>query len=134
MTNSVPATNKLSSLMYGFIGDMASILAFALLARVAHSDRLDVSFVGWMQTAWPFLTGVLVAWIIMHFTQWEPTKVSPSGLMVWLSAVVIGLGLWGFTHGHVPHWSFMIVAGSTSAAFLLGWRAIVKLVIRNKSK
>lgn len=115
---------KACSDWYIFSGDVASILAFALLARAAHRNDLPFTFIGWADTAWPFLTGLLTSWMAMHFTGWLPHKVAPAGVFVWLMSVVFGLSIWGIRHGAVPHWSFMIVAGSVSGALLMGYRAI----------
>lgn len=107
--------------------DIASILAFALLARIAHnSPELPLSFVGWLDTAWPFVTGIILGWILDLAKKWEPSHVAPGGVAVWLVTVITGLGIWGIRHSAFPHWSFIIVASSMSALFLLGWRAIAK--------
>ena len=109
------------------LADTASILAFALLARVAHnSPELPLNFVGWLDTAWPFLTGIILGWLVNLAAKWNPSKVAPGGVAVWLIAVVTGLGIWGVRHAAFPHWSFIMVAGSMSALFLLGWRGLAK--------
>jgi len=107
--------------------DVASILAFALLARVAHnSPELPLNFVGWLDTAWPFVTGIILGWILNLAAKWKPEQVAPGGVAVWLVTVVTGLGIWGIRHAAFPHWSFIVVASSMSALFLLGWRAVAK--------
>lgn len=107
--------------------DVASILAFALLARVAHnSPELPLNFVGWLDTAWPFVTGIILSWILNLAAKWKPEQVAPGGVAVWLVTIVTGLGIWGVRHAAFPHWSFIVVASSMSALFLLGWRAVAK--------
>ncbi|MFC4157149.1 DUF3054 domain-containing protein [Corynebacterium marambiense] len=103
--------------------DLAALLLFALLARLAHrGDGLEFSIGGWLGTAWPFLVGVLLAYGILAVKRREPLPINPGGLTVWLVTLVTGLAIWGVRHSAIPHWSFMIVAGLMSGLLLLGWR------------
>ncbi|WP_323374322.1 DUF3054 domain-containing protein [Corynebacterium pygosceleis] len=107
--------------------DLTAILLFALLARLAHrGDGLEFSVGGWLATAWPFLAGVLLAYVILAVKHREPLPVNPGGITVWLVALVTGLTIWGIGHNSIPHWSFMIVAGVMSALLLLGWRTLAR--------
>lgn len=115
--------------------DIGSILIFALLARMAHnSAELPLSFFGWLDTAWPFLLGVAAAWglwgsRVIGIRHWGMYRF---GTLVWLCAVLAGLGIWTLTHGHLPHWSFVLVASVTSAIFLFGWRYAAHALSRKR--
>lgn len=110
--------------------DSIAISLFALFARIAHqSDGMPLSISGWFQTMLPFLAGVFIAYLIVILPMKAPAElIRPTGLTVWVSAVVIGLTVWGFNNGEVPHWSFMIVATTASAILLLGWRALYRVI------
>lgn len=110
-----------------FITDLVMILVFAFLARLAHnSPDLPFSLGGVLNTAWPFWLGVALAWAYLTYRRLPGAALSPAGVTVWLSAVVVGLLIWGIKHQSFPHWSFIIVASVTSAILLFGWRAFAR--------
>ena len=110
-------------------GDIVAIGVFALLARIAHqSEDMPLSFAGWLSTLWPFALGVALGWGVAALTGRDGRRVRSGGLMVWLITVVCGLTIWGVKHGAVPHWSFMVVAGTMSALLMLGWRGVASAV------
>ncbi|AIG64810.1 membrane protein [Corynebacterium atypicum] len=114
-------------------GDLAAIGAFALFARIAHrSETMPLNFLGWLSTLWPFALGVFLGWGIVALTGKDAHAVRGGGIVIWLVTVVVGLTVWGMKHGQVPHWSFMIVAGSMSALLMLGWRGVATAVKSRK--
>lgn len=114
-----------------FITDLVMIFVFALLARIAHNSQdLPLSFLGVLNTAWPFWLGMLLAWAYIAYRRLPGAAVSPAGLIAWIVSVIVGLAIWGIKHQAVPHWSFIIVASVTSAILLLGWRGIARLRAR----
>lgn len=111
----------------GLIADVVAIAVFALLARLAHqSEDMPLSFPGWLNTLWPFLVGVALAWIVIAARNWDGVRVAPSGVTAWLITVVIGLGIWSLRNGGIPHWSFIIVATTMSGLLMLGWRGVAR--------
>ena len=62
----------------------------------------------------------------------RPTAVAPTGLVVWLCTVVIGMVLRKLTSAGVAA-SFVVVASLVTAVLLLGWRAAVGLALRRRS-
>lgn len=112
--------------------DSIAIGLFALFARIAHqSADMPLTVQGWFFTWLPFLAGVFIAYLVVILPAKLPSeRIRPAGLIVWALAVVVGLIIWGFNNGEVPHWSFMIVATTASAILLLGWRALVKVTMR----
>ncbi|WP_448852621.1 DUF3054 domain-containing protein [Corynebacterium sp. 335C] len=115
------------------IADVLAILVFAILARLAHNTPEDpFTLVNVLDTWWPFLLGVVAGWGIAVALKQHVRPVRWGGVIVWLSAAVIGLGIWGIRHAAFPHWSFIIVATVMGAVVLLGWRAIAAAVARRR--
>ena len=79
---------------------------------------------------WVDLTVGVVASVVGAFLTLAPF----ASLAVLVIAVVVGLGIWGIRHGQVPHISFIIVASTTSAILLLGWRAIAAASARRAAR
>lgn len=113
-----------------FLVDAVLVTVFATFGRGAHSEGLGVAQV-W-GTAWPFLIGLVMGWAILVLTRRSTTAV-PSGVILWLTTLIGGMTIRGLTEGRVPHWSFMLVAGVTTAVFLIGWRAVYGLA-RSRSR
>ena len=112
-----------------FVVDAVLIGVFSIFGRGAHSEGLGAAQV-W-GTAWPFLVGLVVGWLILLVTRREPGGVVAS-VVVWLASLVVGMVIRGIGDGRVPHWSFIVVAGSVTAIFLIGWRAIRAVVVRRR--
>lgn len=112
--------------MKNFLIDIAAVLLFAILARMAHGGlgALDV-----LDTFWPFALGTVFAWLVIRN---RPETDMGSGVIAWLFTATTGLVIWGIRHSAIPHWSFIIVATTMSGLLLLGWRAIASLVTRKK--
>ena len=113
-----------------FVVDVVLIVVFSTFGRGAHSEGLGAAQV-W-GTAWPFLVGLVVGWLILLVARRAPGTVG-SGVAVWISSLVVGMVIRGIGDGRVPHWSFIIVAAVVTAVFLIGWRAIRAAVLRRKS-
>jgi hypothetical protein len=58
--------------------------------------------------------------------------VVPTGVVIWLCTVVIGMVLRKASSAGVAV-SFVVVAASVTAVLLLGWRAAVGLTLRHRS-
>ncbi len=101
--------------------DTAAVITFCTIGRRSHAEGLTLS--GIATTAWPFLTGTAVGWVASRGWR-KPTALAPTGLVVWVSTVVIGMLLRKLTSAPVAA-SFIVVASSVTAVFLLGWRLLV---------
>lgn len=110
-----------------FLCDALLIVAFAVLGNRAHDSGLAPVDV--LATAWPFLVGLTVGWLVT--ASWSrPHQIWPAGLLVVVVTVVVGMVLRHlFTPGGVQL-SFVLVATATLAVFLLGRRLIGLLMIR----
>lgn len=104
-------------------------MAFVLIGRSSHSEGFSI--VGTLNTAWPFLAGLLVGWLMMR--AWtSPRRVVWTGVGIWLSTVVVGLVLRAVS-GQGVQLSFAIVTAVVLAIFLLGWRGVSAVMARRRS-
>ena len=106
--------------------DLAAVVAFAATGRRSHAEGLTVA--GVAQTAWPFLAGTLVGWLLVRGWR-RPAALTPTGVVVWLCTVVVGMALRKATSAGVAA-SFVAVATLVTGAMLLGWRAVAPRVRR----
>ncbi|MCA2244050.1 MULTISPECIES: DUF3054 domain-containing protein [Mycobacterium] len=109
--------------------DVVGVLVFCALGRRSHDEGLNVT--GVAATAWPFLTGTAIGWLAARGWR-RPTAVAPTGVVVWLSTVVVGMVLRKATSAGVAA-SFVVVATTVTALLLLGWRVAVGLTLRRRS-
>jgi len=109
--------------------DAVCVVVFCAIGRRSHEEGITLA--GLAKTAWPFLTGAAVGWLLS--CKWQglgrPAAVNPTGLAVWLSTVVVGMVLRKLS-GQGVAFSFVIVAATVTAVLLLGWRALAALLSR----
>jgi len=73
----------------GWLGiDVACVLMFCAVGRRSHDEGLNVA--GIATTAWPFLSGTVLGWLASQAWR-RPTAVIPTGVVVWLSTVAVGM-------------------------------------------
>jgi len=70
------------------LADVAGVLVFAAIGRRSHAEGLTVA--GVAATAWPFLVGTAVGWLLVRGWR-RPAAIAPTGLVVWVCTVVIGM-------------------------------------------
>lgn len=118
-TSSRPAITAL-------VTDLFCVVLFCTVGRRSHAEGLSLA--GIAETAWPFVTGTLVGWLLS--TAWRrPYALVPTGVAVWLATVVVGMLLRNITSaGTAP--SFVVVASISTAVLLLGWRGAVWVTTR----
>jgi hypothetical protein len=119
---------RLGWLAYLF-ADVLCVLVFCAVGRRSHDEGLNIT--GVVTTAWPFLTGTAIGWLAARAWQ-RPTAVVPTGVVIWVCTVVIGMVLRKASSAGVAA-SFVVVAASVTAVLLLGWRAAVGLTLRHRS-
>jgi hypothetical protein len=101
--------------------DVACVVVFAAIGRASH-DESDGLLSVWA-TAWPFLAGCVLGWLASR--AWRaPLAMMPTGVAVWLSAVIAGMVLRALT-GAGTAVSFVVVASLVLALFIIGWRLLV---------
>ncbi|WP_347107536.1 DUF3054 domain-containing protein [Paenarthrobacter sp. S56] len=106
--------------------DLVLILAFAAIGRDAHA-RGDI-LGGVFLTAWPFLAGAAVGWLASRAWK-DALALWPSGVSVWIGAVLVGMLLRAVTNQTVVL-PFIIVATLALGLFLLGYRALTAFAAR----
>ncbi len=108
------------------VADAVCVVVFCTIGRRSHAEGLTAA--GIAETAWPFLAGTAVGWLISRGWR-HPFALAPTGIVVWVCTVVVGMLLRKATsQGVAP--SFIVVASLVTAALLLGWRAVAKLLTR----
>ncbi|WP_432394844.1 DUF3054 domain-containing protein [Pseudarthrobacter sp. L19] len=125
-----PAAASPRTAILAAAADVFLILLFAAIGRDAHQRGEIVT--GVLATAWPFLAGAAAGWLV--FRLWRrPLAAWPSGVVVWLATVAVGMLLRALT-GQVVVLPFVIVALIAVAVFLLGWRLLAAGVRRLRSR
>ena len=115
---------------FAAIADVVGVLLFCAVGRRSHAEGLTVA--GIADTAWPFLVGTAVGWVAGRAWR-RPTAVAPTGVIVWLCTVVVGMLLRKATSAGVAG-SFIVVATAATAVMLLGWRVAVAAVSRRSAQ
>jgi hypothetical protein len=106
--------------------DAVCVLVFCTIGRRSHAEGLTAT--GIAETAWPFLVGTGVGWVLARGWR-RPSAVMPTGIAVWVCTVVVGMLLRKATsQGVAP--SFIVVASLSTAVLLLGWRVAAGLMNR----
>jgi hypothetical protein len=106
--------------------DLVCVVVFCTIGRRSHAEGLTVT--GIAETAWPFLAGTAVGWLLARAWR-RPAALVPTGVVVWLCTVVVGMALRKLTGAGVAP-SFIVVASLSTAVLLLGWRAGIGLLAR----
>lgn len=106
--------------------DVVCVIVFCVIGRRSHAEGLTVA--GIARTAWPFLAGTGVGWLLIGGWR-RPFTVIPTGVVVWVCTVVLGMTLRKVTSAGVSP-SFVVVASVSTAVLLVGWRAAAALFPR----
>lgn len=111
------------------IADAVCVLAFCAIGRRSHAEGVTVS--GVAETAWPFLVGAAIGWLVSRGWR-RPLAIAPTGIVVWACTIVVGMVLRKASSAGVAL-TFVIVASAVTAALLLGWRAAAALARRRSA-
>ena len=108
------------------LADVACVLVFCAIGRRSHAEGITAAGIAAM--AWPFLVGTAAGWSVMRAWR-RPAQLVPTGLVIWLSTVVIGMLLRKATSAGTTL-SFVVVAALATAIPLLGWRLVAGALAR----
>lgn len=109
--------------------DVFLVVVFAAVGRASHDESV---FSGLLATAWPFLVGLGLGWLIT--LAWRaPEAPVRTGLGVWLVTVVGGMLLRAVT-GQGTAFAFVVVATVTLLVLLVGWRLVAAIVRRRRRR
>ena len=99
--------------------DLAFVIIFVTLGRRSHGEQSALA--GTIRTAWPFLAGAAAGHGVVEAARIPRDSLKAGGVVVG-STVAVGMGLRNTVqHDGTPP-SFVAVATSFLALFLLGWR------------
>ncbi|MFE5699674.1 DUF3054 domain-containing protein [Rhodococcus koreensis] len=113
--------------------DVVLVIVFCAIGRRSHDEANALT--GLATAAWPFLSGLAVGWlatVALYRDKFDAFLIVPTGIVVWLSTLVVGM-LLRVVSGQGTAFSFIIVAGTVLAVFLLGWRAVAKIVTKARA-
>jgi len=102
------------------LADIVGVLVFCAVGRRSHAEGLTLT--GVAETAWPFLAGTAVGWLLLSRRWRRPTAIVPTGAVVWVCTVAVGMLLRRTTSAGVT-FRFLVVA-SAATVLLLGWRLL----------
>ncbi|MFD4441317.1 DUF3054 domain-containing protein [Nocardia sp. NPDC058519] len=106
--------------------DALLVIVFCAIGRRSHDEAV---LAGLLKTAWPFGLGLILGWglavLVARSTRFDATALWPSGILIWAGTFVGGM-VFRAISGQGVALSFMIVAASVLALFLLGWRAAIR--------
>ena len=114
----VDTRRRVRRTLIALAADIVCVIVFCTIGRRSHDEGLTVA--GIAQTAWPFLAGTAVGWLLIGGWR-RPFTVIPTGVTVWVCTVLVGMLLRKATSAGVST-SFVVVASVATAVLLLGWR------------
>ncbi|QXB42431.1 DUF3054 domain-containing protein [Jonesia denitrificans] len=120
-----------------FALDVVLVVLFAAAGRQSHNEVATI--VGIADTAWPFLLGLLVGWVITR--QWQTTTTGlPIVFQVWPAAIMLAFVTWAFAlairvlAGDTNSGGFPFVALGFLLLMLVGWRIVWGSVVRVRAQ
>lgn len=127
---SAPTIDPSRWVLLSIVLDAVLVVLFTVIGRLSHGKDLGIA--GVATTAWPFLVGTLLGWLVV--AAWRrPLALVRTGLPVWALTVAVGMVL-RLVSGQGIAGSFVVVAAVVLAVFLLGWRAIVTPIARRSAR
>ena len=110
--------------------DVFSVTLFVAVGRREHER--DSAIAGLIDTAAPFLLALALAWVLLR--AWRRPTEWRTGIGIWAITLVAGMLLRNLVFGDGTATSFVIVAASFLALFLVGWRVAYGLVERRSTR
>ena len=117
--------------------DVLLVLLFAFQGRSAHESKNSI--IGILDTAWPFLVGLAVGWLITR--QWKMTTGGlPVTFQIWPASIMLVLVTWAIgllmrsLSGDTNAGAFPLVALGFLLLMMVGWRIVWGSIVRIKAK
>lgn len=110
--------------------DVLVVAVFVVVGRRSHAE--GVTLAGWLETAWPFLAGLVLGWVGVVAGLGRAPVTLATGLPVWVATVFGGMALRDMS-GQGTALPFVVVATLSLALGLLGWRAAATLLGRRRA-
>lgn len=123
-------SRRTAAVLPALAADVVLVVVFAVIGRASHQEGLELAGIAW--TAWPFLAGLAVGWLVT--LAWRaPLKPVRTGLGLWVATVAVGM-LLRLASGQGVQFAFVVVASIVLLLFLVGWRAVAALVRRARTQ
>ena len=120
-----PVASRRAALAFGI--DVVAVVLFVVIGRRNHHETGNV-VVGALRIVAPFLIALIVGWLAARAVR-DPMSVR-NGTVIWACTVVLGLILRRLVFQRGIAVAFIIVTTITLAVFLIGWRAVARIVTR----
>lgn len=104
--------------------DTFVVVLFVSLGLRTHEQGSTLAAV--LETALPFLLGLGLGWVVAR--AWKRPMSVLTGLVIWPVTVLVGMILRRALFDDGTAASFVVVATLFLGAFLVGWRAVWRLV------
>ena len=109
--------------------DLLVVLLFAAAGRASH--ELSSGVLGVLETAWPFLVGLVVGWVAVVRQPADRHVWWLDGTIIALSTLIVGM-LLRLATGQGTALPFVAVATGVLVLGLVGWRAVEALLARGR--
>ncbi|MGO0577896.1 DUF3054 domain-containing protein [Ornithinimicrobium panacihumi] len=109
--------------------DLLVVLLFAAAGRASH--ELSSGVLGVLETAWPFLVGLVVGWVAVVRQPADRHVWWLDGSVIALSTLIVGM-LLRLATGQGTALPFVAVATGVLVLGLVGWRAVEALLGRGR--
>ncbi|MBF6137105.1 DUF3054 domain-containing protein [Nocardia otitidiscaviarum] len=124
-----------------FVVDAVLVVLFCAIGRSSHDESI---LTGLARTAWPFEAGLILGWAIAFAVcvrqserdfdtavrRFDGWSLWPTGVIIWATTLIGGM-LLRVVSGQGTAFSFILVAATALALFLLGPRAARKALRAN---
>jgi len=117
--------SRRAALAFGI--DVIAVVLFVVIGRRNHHETGNV-VVGAVRIVAPFLIALIVGWLAARAVR-DPMSMR-NGTVIWACTVVLGLILRRLVFQRGIAVAFIIVTTITLAVFLIGWRAVARVVTR----
>jgi hypothetical protein len=104
--------------------DLLAVLVFVGIGRAVHTHGASIA--GLVSTAWPFVTGLAVGWLVLSVRHRSPRSIA-SGAVICTLTVAVGMTLRVLANQGTA-FAFVVVALCFLGAFMCGWRVVARLV------
>lgn len=126
VTESAGASTTARFVVLAAVIDVVLVIGFTVVGRASH----DEGPAGLLITAWPFIGGLAIGWLLMRAWR-HPRRIVWTGIGIWIATVAGGM-LLRVISGQGTAIAFIIVATLVVGVALIGWRAIAILMLRNR--
>lgn len=109
--------------------DVFAVVLFVALGRRSHDESGELAAV--LKTAAPFLVGLAVGWAVAR--AWRRPTSLLSGVVIWPVTVLVGMIVRNVVFDDGTATSFVVVATLFVGLFVVGWRAVLRLIDQRRA-